>query len=169
MNFLATIVVFLQFVSAEASSSVQNGPLSFTAIMDVSVDSFQPFPGQPLSSTLDLLNHSVQDAQYQRIDGAEEPTSTVLGLVVGLEFASICNVWTCMSAIVGVYLLVAGRHFSPLMCIALSLNFWCSTVWVTWAISSEIGLAVALMAVIERRSLLLFPKGGQSFSSDTGT
>jgi len=89
---------------------------------------------------------SGQDESFGEPDAAEG-----LGLTAA---------WACVSVVSGVGLLVAGRHFSWLVCLALSLNYWCAAAWITKGMSLHVGLAFLAFAVVQRRSLWLFGEQG---------
>jgi hypothetical protein len=71
-------------------------------------------------------------------------------------FFSIANVAALFTASVGLIMLVANWHFGLLECAALSLAYWCSSLWIGWTMSPLVGVALAVLAVAMRRSVLLF-------------
>ena len=74
-------------------------------------------------------------------------------------FFSITNVTALFTACVGLIILLANRHFRMPLCAAMSLVYWCSALWIGRTISLRVGVALAVVAVAMRRSLLLFPEG----------
>jgi len=74
-------------------------------------------------------------------------------------FFSITNVTALFTACVGLIILLANRHFRVPLCAAMSLVYWCSALWIGRTISLRVGVALAVVAVAMRRSLLLFPEG----------
>ena len=82
--------------------------------------------------------------------------ATVSAAVACLFFA-IANVAALLVACVGLVLLVVNWHFGLRVCIAMSLAYWCSALWIGWTMSPRVGVALGVLAVVIRWSLLLFP------------
>lgn len=67
------------------------------------------------------------------------------------------DVVALMAACGGVLLLVIDVHFALALCAALSLAYWCSSLWIVWASSPIVGGLLLLIGVSKRQSVLLFP------------
>ena len=65
--------------------------------------------------------------------------------------------WAWTSAVSGMWLLVADRHFRLAVCASLSANYWCAATSLASTVSPTIGVALGLTAIVTRRSMLLFP------------
>ena len=96
----------------------------------------------------------------RRHDRARSGQGESFGEPDGTEVLGLTAAWACVSVVSGVGLLVAGRHFSWLVCLAFSLNYWCAAVWITNGMSLHVGLAFLAFAVVQRRSLWLFGEQG---------
>jgi hypothetical protein len=83
--------------------------------------------------------------------------ATVNAAIASLS-SSVANVAALFTASVGLIMLVANWHFGLLECAALSLAYWCSALWIGWTISPVGGIALGIVAVVMRRSVLLFSK-----------
>jgi hypothetical protein len=101
--------------------------------------------------------------QVRRVPDSSDvqpPLSATMSLWAGLVIVhppAACAMWACVSAIVGLHWLATDRHFGRPVCAALSLNYWCAAAWIAWAVSPELGVALATMAMGLRGSMLLFP------------
>eukprot|EP00037_Helgoeca_nana_P008164 m.72865 g.72865 ORF g.72865 m.72865 type:complete len:546 (-) comp18760_c0_seq1:1051-2688(-) len=87
--------------------------------------------------------------------------SATLGLWVGLVLVhppAAWTMWACVTAVTGVWMLAADRHFWRPVCAALSLNYWCAAAWIGCTVSPEVGAALAVVAIGVRGSALLFPQ-----------
>jgi len=76
-------------------------------------------------------------------------------------FFFIVDVAAVLTACAGLFLLAFNIHFKLEMCIAVSLAYWCSTLWIGHAMSTLAGSALVVVAVAKRRAVILF--------MDTGT
>lgn len=76
------------------------------------------------------------------------------------EGHSLFDVWAGISVVFGCGLLIAGKHFSGPVCLALSLNYWFAATWIVCSISLHIGSALLGLAGVLRRSLWLFGNKG---------
>ena len=86
--------------------------------------------------------------------------SAMAGLWTGLVVVNppaAWAVWAWATAVAGVWMLVTDRHFWWPVCAALSLNYWSAVAWIGYSVSTEVGAALAVLAVTVRRSMLLFP------------
>jgi hypothetical protein len=97
----------------------------------------------------------------RRVMVREAETPSWLGAVVGAILGLLVAVnsvaaWAWASAITGVGLLVADTHFWWPVCAALSLNYWCAAAFIAAAVSWDVGLALVVLAVGMRESVLLF-------------
>ena len=81
------------------------------------------------------------------------------------------SLWTGLTVIavttilVGMFLLLADLHFSRPICATLSLLFFVSLGWVAVMLSWLVGIGLAVVAIVMRRSWLLFPKGTELTSN----
>ena len=73
---------------------------------------------------------------------------------------SMVAAWACVTVVSGIGMLISEKHYSAPVCLALSLNFWFATAWITFSTSLRIGSALLGLAVALRRSLWLFGKRG---------
>lgn len=78
---------------------------------------------------------------------------------------SLFAVWAGISVVCGIGLLIAGKHFSGPVCLALSLNYWIAATWIMCSISLHIGSALLGLAGVLRRSLWLFGDTGNCVPS----
>jgi hypothetical protein len=81
---------------------------------------------------------------------------TTVNAAMASFFFSIANVVALFTVCVGLIMLVANWHFGLLVCAALSLAYWCSALWIGWTMSPLGCVALVLVAVAMRRSVLLF-------------
>lgn len=77
------------------------------------------------------------------------------------------TVWAISTAATGVWMLFREKHFARPLCTLLSLNYWCSIVWITVALSTAVGATLVVAAAATRNSVLLFmnPEGASSLKS----
>lgn len=86
--------------------------------------------------------------------------SAMAGLRTGLVLVHppvAWAMWTCVTAVTGVWILATDRHFWWPVCAALSFNYWGAVAWIGCTVSFEAGVALAALAVTMRGSVLLFP------------
>lgn len=76
------------------------------------------------------------------------------------EGLSLFTAWAYISVVCGIGLLIAGKHFSGPVCLALSLNYWFAAAWIMCSLSLHIGSALLGLAGVLRRSLWLFGDKG---------
>jgi hypothetical protein len=98
----------------------------------------------------------------RRITVRETEPSVWLGAVLGAALGLLVAVnpvaaWAWASALGGVGLLATDTHFWWPVCFALSLNYWFAAAWIASAVSWDVGVAFAAIAVVIRGSVLLFP------------
>lgn len=149
---------FADAIGDDAAANAPSAPLPITA-----ADHQWALEGESLGTTLGpeparLLrgrHRRRRDGHAQRGQekGFGEPNAAEEGL--GLTAA-----WSWMTVISGVGLLVAGRHYSWLVCLALSLNFWCAAACIASDTSPRVGLTLLAFAVVQRQSVWLFGKQG---------
>lgn len=134
-----------------------------------------PWPKMPLGTTDGLQPGPVGlsrrlvhrcGRRVRRRRHEEEPlawSGVVAVVLLGLLTAmSAVATWAFLTAVAGVSLLVADRHFWWPVCAALSLNFWSAVAWIAWAVSLDVGVVLALLAFALRGSVLLFMDPGES-------
>ena len=82
--------------------------------------------------------------------------ATVTAAVASLFFA-IAHIAALFVACVGLVMLVVNWHFGLRVCVAMSLAYWCSALWIGWTMSPLGGVALGVIAVTVRCSVVLFP------------
>jgi hypothetical protein len=126
-----------------------------------------PIPEQPdptLGTTSTLQPESVGRSHRRgrrRVTARETEPRVWLGAVLGAALGLLVAVnpvaaWAWASALGGVGLLMTNTHFWWPVCTALSLNYWCAAAWIAWAVSWDVGVALAVVAFGMRGSVLLF-------------
>ena len=141
-----------------AAACIPSAPLPITAtdhqwalLGESLTDVLGPAPVTRLLGRYGRRQHDRARSGQGKSFGEPDATEEVLCLTAA---------WACVSVVSGVGLLVAGLHFSWLVCLALSLNYWCAAAWITNSMSLHVGLAFLAFAVVQRRSLWLFGKKG---------
>jgi hypothetical protein len=141
-----------------AAACIPSAPLPITAtdhqwalLGESLTDVLGPAPVTRLLGRYGRRQHDRARSGQGKSFGEPDATEEVLCLTAA---------WACVSVVSGVGLLVAGLHFSWLVCLALSLNYWCAAAWITKGMSLHVGLAFLAFAVVQRRSLWLFGEKG---------
>jgi hypothetical protein len=86
------------------------------------------------------------------------PHVAVVEAVHASMITPIANVAAVVMTCVGLYMLAFDLHFALPLCAALSLAYWCSALWIGLTMSTVAGVALAIVAVAMRRSVMLFPR-----------
>jgi hypothetical protein len=69
----------------------------------------------------------------------------------------IVNVATIFTSNVGLFMLVTDKHYGFSLCAPLSIAYWGSALWIGWMLSPYVSGVLFVVAVVMRRSWLLFP------------
>jgi len=103
-------------------------------------------------------------ACLQTLDNDDAPVqwwviaaAMAVGVCEGINPVTACAAWIFSTASIGLYWLATDKHFWLPICMVLSFNFWCAATWITWAVNPVSGGSLLLIAVVSRRSPLLFP------------
>lgn len=100
---------------------------------------------------------------------ADTWTITARPAATWLSFPAVGHTGAYLSYLtlsVGLFLLVANRHFWWPVCAVLSLSYWCAAAWIAWGASPALAAIGTLVAVRSRGgTLLLFPKLAEQTSA----
>jgi hypothetical protein len=94
------------------------------------------------------------------------PAATWLSFPAVGHTSTTAVTWAYLTLSIGLFLLVANRHFWWPVCAVLSLSYWCAAAWIAWGASPALAAIGTLVAVRSRGgTLLLFPKLAEQTSA----